>query len=146
MRFHSAVFLATLAITPVCAKHMKGSNSNEAHVITSNRPPEISFEGEGGKGDGRNVIGSSRLLRGGSFKAQHLAEAMIAAMASFTFIGAAVAVVVSGGDVGGGGGSGAGGGGIAPAPKATMAQRSFAPEGGPDYALWTAQDFALRSL
>ncbi len=57
------------------------------------------------KVDGGNVIGSSHLLRGGSFEAQHSAEAKIAAMASFTFIGAAVAVVVSGGDVGGGGGS-----------------------------------------
>ncbi len=28
---------------------------------------------------------------------------------------------------------------------AAMAERFFAPEGGPDYALWTAQDFALRS-
>ncbi len=32
------------------------------------------------------------------------------------------------------------------ASKATMAQISFAPEGGPDRALWTAQDFALCSL
>jgi hypothetical protein len=30
-------------------------------------------------------------------------------------------------------------------PKAATAQRFFVPEGGPDYALWTAQDFALRS-
>ncbi len=30
-------------------------------------------------------------------------------------------------------------------PKATTAQRFFAPEGGPDCALWTAQSFALRS-
>ncbi len=57
------------------------------------------------KVDGSNVIGLSRLLRGGSFKAQHLAGAKIAAVASFPLICAAVAVVVSGGDVGGGGGS-----------------------------------------
>ena len=30
------------------------------------------------------------------------------------------------------------------ASKATMAQRFFAPEGGPDCVLWTAQSFALR--
>ena len=34
----------------------------------------------------------------------------------------------------------------AAASKATMALFKFAPEGGPDRALWTAQDFALRSL
>ncbi len=39
-----------------------------------------------------------------------MVEAKIAAMASFAFIGAAVAVVVSGGDVGGGVGSRDGGG------------------------------------
>ena len=29
--------------------------------------------------------------------------------------------------------------------KAATTQRFFAPEGGPDYALWTAQDFVLHS-
>jgi hypothetical protein len=32
------------------------------------------------------------------------------------------------------------------ASKATTVQISFALEGGPDRALWTAQDFALRSV
>ncbi len=60
--------------------------------------------------DGGNVIGLSRLLQGGSFEAQNFTEAKIAAMASFAFIGAAVAVVVSRGDVGIGEVSGDGGG------------------------------------
>ncbi len=111
MRFRSTVLLATLVITPVCADRIKASNSNERHIIASDRLPDIGFEGEGGEGDGGNVIGLSHLLRGGSFKAQHSAEAKITAMASFVFIGAAVAVVVSGGDVGSGGGSGEGVGG-----------------------------------
>jgi hypothetical protein len=29
--------------------------------------------------------------------------------------------------------------------KATKAQKKFAPEGGPDRELWTAQSFTLRS-
>ncbi len=49
----------------------------------NSQPPEVGFEGEGVKVDGSNIIGSSRLLRGRSFKAQHSAEAKIAAMASF---------------------------------------------------------------
>jgi hypothetical protein len=105
MRFRFTVLLVTLAITPACAERIHVSNSNECHIIASDRLPEVGFEGEGVKVDGGNLIGSSRLLRGGSFEAQHSAEAKIAAMASFAFIGAAVAVVVSGGDVGGGGGS-----------------------------------------
>jgi hypothetical protein len=105
MRFRFTVLLVTLAITPACAEGIHASNSNERHIIASNRPPEVGFEGEGVKVDGGNIIGSSLLLRGGSFKAQHSAEAKIAAMASFALIGAAVAVVVSGGDVGGCGGS-----------------------------------------
>ncbi len=105
MRFRSTVLLVTLAITPVWAERINASNSNERHIIASDRPPEVGFEGEGVKVDGGNVIGSSCLLRGGSFEAQHLAEAKIVAMASFALICAAVAVVVSGGDVGGGGGS-----------------------------------------
>jgi hypothetical protein len=105
MRFQSTVLLITLVITPVCPEHINASNSNERHIIASDRPPEVSFEGEGVKIDGGNVIGSSCLLRGGSFEAQHLAEAKIAAMASFALICTAVAVVVSGGDVGGSGGS-----------------------------------------
>jgi hypothetical protein len=105
MRFRSTVLLVTLVITPVCAERINASNSNERHIIASDRPPEVGFEGEGVKVDGGNVIGSSRLLRGGSFGAQHSAEAKIAAMASFALICDAVAVVVSGGDVGGGGGS-----------------------------------------
>jgi hypothetical protein len=105
MRFRSTVLLVTLAITPFCAEHINASNSNERHIIASNRPPEVGFEGEGVKFDSGNVIGSSCLLQGGSFEAQHSAEAKIAAMASFTLICTAVAVVVSGGDVGSGGGS-----------------------------------------
>jgi hypothetical protein len=110
MRFRSTVLLATLAITPVSAERINASNSNERHIIASDRPPEVGFEGEGGEGDGGNVIGLSCLLWGGSFKAQHSTEAKIAAMASFAFIGTALAVVVSGGDVGGGSGSRDGGG------------------------------------
>ncbi len=73
MRFCSTVLLATLAITPVYAERIKASNSNERHIIPSNSPPEVSFEGEGGEGGGGNVIGLSRLLRRGSFEAQHSA-------------------------------------------------------------------------
>ncbi len=58
--------------------------------------------GKGGSGDGGvsgdAVIASRRsLCRQPSKKAQHLSEAMLAAIASFTFIGAAVSTIVSGG-------------------------------------------------
>ena len=58
------------------------------------------------------------MLRGKSSKAQHLSEAMLVALASFAFAGAAVLGIVSGGEGGigesgdhGGGGTGSGGGG-----------------------------------
>jgi hypothetical protein len=51
-----------------------------------------------GIGDNSTVIASRQSLRGGDFRAQHSSEAMFAAIA---FIGATVAAVVSGGDVGG---------------------------------------------
>ncbi len=52
-----------------------------------------------GIGDGSTIIASRQLLRGGDFRAQHSSESMFAAIA---FVGAAVAAVVSGGNVGGG--------------------------------------------
>jgi hypothetical protein len=59
------------------------------------------------------------MLRGKSSKAQHLSEAMLVAIASFAFAGAAVLTIVSGGEGGigesgdqGGGGTGSGGGGV----------------------------------
>ncbi len=60
-----------------------------------------------GIGDDSTVIASRQSLRGGDFRAQHTSEAMFAAIA---FVGAAVATVVSGGDVGSGAGGGIVGG------------------------------------
>ena len=57
---------------------------------------------EGGGGDSHAVIASRRLLQGRPSKAQHLSKAMLAAIVSFTFIGAAVVATVSGVDVGSG--------------------------------------------
>ena len=71
-------------------------------------------DGDGGGSDGgvgsNDGIASRQLLHGQpSKKAQHLSEAMLAAIASFAFIGAAVLTIVSGGgshgnEEGGGGG------------------------------------------
>ncbi len=58
-------------------------------------------------GDDSTIIASRQLLQGGDFRAQHSSEAMFVAIA---FVGAAVAVVVSGGNVGGGAGGGIVGG------------------------------------
>ncbi len=62
-----------------------------------------------GIGDDSTVIAFRQLLRGGEFRVQHSSEAMFAAIA---FVGAAVAAVVSRGDVGGSAGGGVAGGGI----------------------------------
>jgi hypothetical protein len=61
-----------------------------------------------GIGDDSTVLAYRRSLRGGDFRAQQSSEAIFGVVA---FVGAAVATVVSGGDVGGGAGGGVVGGG-----------------------------------
>jgi hypothetical protein len=50
------------------------------------------------------------VLRGRPSKAQHWSEAMLTAIASFAFVGAAIVAIISSGNVGGEGGNGGGGG------------------------------------
>ena len=55
--------------------------------------------GEGGGSDSGAVIASRRLLWGRPSKAHHSSEAMLAAIVSFTFVGAAVVAIASGGNM-----------------------------------------------
>jgi hypothetical protein len=100
MRFQSAALLATLVIVPTCAERLK--IPNERPDISSTVEGDIIAGGDGSGGNGgvggNVVIASRRSLRGQpSKKAQHSSEAMLAAIASFAFIGAAVLTIVSGG-------------------------------------------------
>ncbi len=114
MQFRAAALHAALVLVPACAERL--------YVVPDMHPGISSIEGgimiargdEWGGGDGGAVIAPRRFLRGKQSKAQHSAGAVIAVMASFAFISAAVIAVVVGGDVGGGGsvsGNGGGGGG-----------------------------------
>jgi hypothetical protein len=99
MRLQSAALLTALVIVPTCAEHLK--IPNERPDISSTVEGDIIAGGDGGGGDGKvggNVVIASRQLLCGqpSKKAQHSSEAMLAAIASFTFIGAAVLTIVSG--------------------------------------------------
>jgi hypothetical protein len=109
MRFRSAALLATLAIVPTCSEHLK--IPNERSDISSTVEGDIIAGGDGGGSNGRVggdvFIASRQSLHGQpSKKAQHSSEPMLAAIASFTFIGAAVLTIVSGGSGGGGGNEG----------------------------------------
>ncbi len=108
MRFQTAALLAALAIVPTCAERLK--IPNERPDISPTVEGNIIAGGDGGGRDGGvggNInIASRRSLCGQpSKKAQH--SAMLAAIASFAFIGAAVLTIVSGG--GGSGNEGGGG-------------------------------------
>ncbi len=87
----------------VSAEHLKIPDEHPA--ISSTEDGSIA-RGEGGGVDGNAVIASKQLLQGQPSKAQHLSEAMLAAIVSFTFVCTAVVAIVSGGDVSGGGGNG----------------------------------------
>jgi hypothetical protein len=100
MRFQTPALLAALAIVPTCAERLK--IPNERPDLNSTVEGDIIAGGNGGVSNGRvggNVIIASRRSLCGqpSKKAQHSSEAMLAAIASFAFIGAAVLTIVSGG-------------------------------------------------
>ncbi len=125
MRFQAAALLAALALVSACDGRLK--IPNERPDISSPPPLPAGVAAvlhsrpscqEWGCGNGSAVIASRRMLRGKSSKAQHFSEAMLMAIASFAFAGAAVLAIVSGGEGGigksedqGGGGTGSGGGG-----------------------------------
>ena len=125
MRFRSAALLAALALVSACDGRQKIPNERPDISLLPPLPAGVAAVlhsrpscQEWGCGDGSAVIASKRMLRGKSSKAQHLSEAMLVALASFAFAGAAVLAIVSGGKSGigesgdhGGGGTGSGGGG-----------------------------------
>ncbi len=76
---------AALVLTPTCTERLK--IPNECPDISSTKHGSI-VEGEGGDNNGGTVIVTRGLLQGQPSKAQHSAEAMFAAMASFDFVGA----------------------------------------------------------
>ena len=123
MRFRAAALLAALALVSACDGRLK--IPNERPDISSPPPSPAGVAAvlhsrpscqEWGCGDGSAVIASKRMLRGKSSS-----EAMLVALASFAFAGAAVLGIVSGGEGGigesgdhGGGGTGSGGGARTP--------------------------------
>ena len=121
MRFQAAALLAALALVSACDGRLKIPNERPDRASTAGVAAVLHSRPscqEWGCGDGSAVIASRRMLRGKSSKAQHLSEAMLVAIASFAFAGAAVLAIVSGGKGGigesgdqGGGGTGSGGGG-----------------------------------
>ncbi len=125
MRFRAAALLAALVLVSACDGRLK--IPDERPDISSPPPSPAGFAAvlhsrlscqEWDCGDGSAVIASRQMLRGKSSKAQHLSEAMLMAIASFAFPGAAVLAIVSGGEGGigksgdqGSGGTGSNGGG-----------------------------------
>jgi hypothetical protein len=108
MRSHTTTLFAALALAPTCAECLKIPNEHPG--ISSTKHGSIAGGGGEGGNDGGTVLVTRQLLRGQPSKAQHSAQAMFTVMASFAFVGTAVAAVVSGGDVGDSGGGGGEGG------------------------------------
>jgi len=103
MRFQAAALLAALVLVSACDGRLqipneerpdRASTAGVAAVLLSRPSCQ-----EWGCGDGGSaVIASRQMLRGKSSKAQHLSEAMLVAIASFAFAGAAILTIVSGGE------------------------------------------------
>ena len=102
MRFQTTALLAALALVLAYAERLKIPDERPYISFTFYRGQQH-CGGEGGGGGGGAAIASRQLLRGQPCKAQHLYEAMLAAIVSFTLVGAAVVAIVSVGDMGGGG-------------------------------------------